>query len=283
MGQGRVDQISVPIALGDHDQRIQRLERTLPSAGPTLVPATIAWALLMTREITLPMTTGGAGYGGSDWAAPSLYHAPILAFLGVMDTNAANDDDPDILPGPTDAAGDLFIAGIKIYSFHFPLTDYGFVSGDNVASIRLANLSGTYKTKLRIGIKGTEDAVDGPANQIVAATITCYGGAAPSGGDQQADGSNYLMSPNSIIDNPDGTYQQRTSQAPAVTNPGDPRWNFGAMIEADTDGLLNFDSSGGIGVGDLVLRAWNPGPDDVIMDVAILVEKIDSSVGIFNE
>ena len=256
----------------DLHNRVRILEAVSPAAAAT-APGITAWAEANASGITLPKTTGGAGFGGSEWAVVPMYWNTGVGFNGVMWSNAVNNTDTDHGFQPTAGNGDLYQLGYRIYSLHYPLTDYGFVSGDHVSSIRIADTyTGTYKVTIKVIAYG-----DSAGAQAVALAAQCFDFEGPFNNWAAAGG-------NQTFDNPEAgslsdPYSGGFSWA-AFTEPGSTEYTVTGTTVAIWEAVV---ATATTGPYDIVLRGWNPGPDDVTIDVGCLVEKLDTSIGIFSE
>lgn len=251
-----------------------------PLPSTTTAPAVTAWIIAQTRSIVIPKTTDGGGFDGSDLALLPVSGSDgadppsgIVSYSdGMTVSNAANDADPNFsMRNPTN--GDLYQLGYRIYSNHFPLEDYGFVAGDNCSSIRIAvDYPGTYKITIKLVVTG-----DPAAAQIIAARAQCFNMISAEDELNTAGGNSTFAQGSSVPHpSPDG----RSMEA-AVSDPGSTTFDMSGRVTGEWVGVMSVqdDSS----VADIVMRGWNPGPDDVTFDLGVLVEKLDGSINIFGE
>lgn len=289
MAQGRVDQITVARALTDHDQRIQRLERNPVAAAGALAPATIARIIAECAGFTVPPTIGGAGMGGTDWIPVPVYFIDDDLGDGVGNTNAWNND-PDSGFGVNDTHADLYEAGFRIFSTHYPLADWGFDGSELVSSIRVDNtwngqVGAVYESRLRVAATSDNGTTTAPAEQTLGFMLAGFGARFAGslwGGSMSWSGSNLLTKPASATDliQVPGGAANPAFEMTCWTDPGDPLWNIGQITPADLVAQWSvyeeFDFS------DIVIFACNPGPKDQTVDISIETELKNQS-GAFGE
>lgn len=238
---------------------------------PGAVPATIAWLNALMENYTLEPTIG-AGFGGSDFAAlpiassSSPQHA--MAF-----SNAANNLDADHGFMPTGSSGDLRQAGFRIYSNHYPLTDWDYVSGDDISSLRIAEgYGGTYRMFLKALVSG-----DAAANQIIGFAVQSNGMIGARQGGWASTGGNSTWS---VSTNNGATDIPALDDTTAFTDPGSAQFAQNGCVRADWQALLGMS---GDDFADLVFFGWNPGPDDVTVNLGIEILKLDGSGQLFED
>lgn len=253
----------------------------VPIGSNALSPSRLAYIYLVSSAYEIPVTVGGLGVGGTDWVPVPFNFPSGITTDGFGTTNAWNHD-PDTASMLTD--GDL--SDFHIYSSHYPLTDWGWSSGDQISSVRIYGgwngwAGSSFRTRVRIAVYDPAFTSTAAAEQTLGMMLSGFGTVfageqwGGQAGNELWSGRSLTAAPTSPTDLIVPNFQP--AEITMWSDPGSVEWNAGESVSMDHTYLFDISgtSEGGDENADLILFAFNPGPKTQHVDVSIMVELLN--------